>query len=184
MFSTAKGLKSEAARLKGAATTIRSVAGNQRLWGLDDKKCKVLLEAATILGSLGVARGREAKVLRQEEKSRALFIERAEREAREAIAAWPANTVAEQIALIGMEGWVGQRVLEMLDGPRVNGEVSHFLDERVRDAREYYAGRAASMAWEKKAPVTEILAQALQEFNKRLANPSARAAEILRRFGG
>lgn len=160
--------------MKAAGTTIRTVATDRR-HGLNDKKVRILMEAASILGNLGAAKGHEAKKVIREEKERERFLERAEWEAGKLIEQWPAETVAERIALVENEPY--RRISEhAMD----RGGLEHVEDLRVDDARREIARTAAWAAWERKIPVQEAVVEQREKFNARLASPSPAARRLIK----
>lgn len=184
MFGTGKGIRNEAARLKGAATTIRTLAADPRRHGLDEKKIRALNEAASILGNLGADKGSEAKKLIRDERERDEFLDRVELQARKLIEAWPSATVAERIAIIETSdrgychGLLHRQARESLVLPLAD----YFRDDCVRDARRTLARAAAWKTWESKTTVAEAVAAQRLIFDSLLTAASPAARELMRRI--
>lgn len=184
MFGTGKGIRNEAAKLKGASTTIRAVAADPCRHGLDEKKIRVLNEAASILGNLGADKGREAKKLIRAERERDEFLDRVELQARKLIEAWPSATLAERVAIIETSdrgychGLLHRQARESLVLPLAD----YFKDDCVRDARRTLARAAAWKAWESKTTVAEAVAAQRLIFECLLTAASPAARELMRRI--
>lgn len=184
MFGTGKGIRNEAARLKGAATTIRAVAANPYRHGLDEKKIRVLNEAASILGNLGVDKGREAKKLIRVERERDEFLDRVELQARKLIEAWPSATLAERVAIIETSdrGYCHGLLHRQARGSLVWPLVEYFRDDCVRDSQRTLARAVAWKAWESKTTVAEAVAAQRLIFDSLLTAASPAARELMRRI--
>lgn len=184
MFGTGKGVRNEAARLKGTATTIRTLTADPRKHGLDEKKIRILNEAASILGNLGSNKGREAKKLIREEQLRDEFLDRAELQARKLIEAWSSATLAERIAIIETSdrGYCHGLLHRQAKGGLIWPLADYVEDGVVRDAQRTLARAAAWKAWESKTTVAEVVAAQRLTFDKLLTAASPAARELMRRI--
>mgnify|MGYP000895007569 CR=1 FL=1 len=184
MFGTGKGIRNEGARLKGASTTIRAVTANPREHGLDDKKVRILNEAASILGNLGTDKGRKAKKLIREERERDEFLDRVELQARKLIEAWPSATVAERIAVIETSdrGYCHGLLHRQAKGNLVLPLAEYVRDDFVRDAQRSLARDVAWKAWESKTTVAELVAARRHTYDSLMAAPSPAARALMQRI--
>jgi hypothetical protein len=184
MFGTGKGIRNEAARLKGAATTIRTVAADPRRHGLDEKKIRILNEAASILGNLGAVKGREAKKLIRDERECDEFLDRVEPQARKLIEAWPSSTLAERIAIFETSdrGYCHSLLHRQVKGSLVWSLAEYFRDDCVRDAQRTLARAVTWKAWNSKTTVAEAVAAQRLTFDSLLTAASPAARELMRRI--
>lgn len=184
MFGTGKGIRNEAARLKGASTTIRAVAADSWRHGLDEKKIRVLNEAASILGNLGANKGREAKNLIRAERERDEFLDRVELQARKLIEAWPSATLAERVAILetSNRGYCHGLLHRQAKGSLIWPLADYVEDGVVRDAQRTLARAAAWKAWESKTTVAEAVAAQRLIFDSLLTAASPAARELMQRI--
>ncbi len=156
-MKTAKQLASYATAAKRTSAGIRSFISNSPTTELKPKERNLLARAAQLLEEKGRGFAALAREKAKNEAERVEAIERAARESKQIMAAWPAATVLDKVALI--IGYHGEHRLRVSLNNIEKG-YSRYLEEQYEEAICEISRSAAWRSIDSGKPIEELLAGA------------------------
>lgn len=155
-------LKNQAASAKRTSTALEQLA---RRLTLSDADSKVLVRAAAILATQGSKVTREAAATKLKEAAQERAIAAATVEVKRIIAAWPAETLLDKIAIICANRFGLNNLRDYLVTKRPD-ELAWYIDSMLQTALWDIVSDAAYRSVVDGKPVVDIMAHAREQLEK------------------